>query len=78
MNNYRLRLADYNRGIGLAKAQSNVAMIQGIGSSLSNMIQAGMDRYDDNLAKIATLAQAEPSTLNYLYNKYPRLFRGLR
>lgn len=78
MNNYRLRLADYNRGIGLAKAQSNVAMIQGIGSSLSNMIQAGMDRYDDNLAKIATLAQAEPSTLDYLNIKYPRLFRGLR
>lgn len=77
MNNYRLRLADYNRGIGLAKAQSNVAMIQGIGSSLSNMIQAGMDRYDDNLAKIATLAQAEPSTLDYLRIKYPRLFRGL-
>ena len=49
-------------GLRQAMIDSNVGMIQGIGSSVGNFLQAGSDRYQANQARIAQLAASPYGT----------------
>ena len=46
------------------RINSNVATIQGIGDSVGNFLQQGIDRYDTDQARKMVVAAAEPSTLH--------------
>lgn len=67
-NRWRERLDDYNRGLGQARASSNVAMIQGIGDSLSGLIESGMNNYNRDLDRRALAAASEQGTVERLIN----------
>ena len=63
-----IRNEQLNTRLGLRKAMSdsNVEMIQGIGSSIGNFLQQGVDNYQDRQNRIALLAGAEKGTLERL------------
>ena len=67
-NMWRDRVNEYNRGIGQARASSNVAMIQGIGDSISGLIESGMNNYNRDLDRRALAAASEPGTIERLIN----------
>lgn len=67
-NDWRNRLAEYNRGLGQARAASNVAMIQGIGDSVSGLIESGMNNYNRDLDRRALAAASEQGTVERLIN----------
>lgn len=67
-NDWRNRLTDYNRGLGQARAASNVAMIQGIGDSVSGLIESGMNNYNRDLDRRALAAASEQGTVERLIN----------
>lgn len=78
-NDYLNRRNRFNQSLAQARAANNVALIQGIGSSLSNAIQSGMDRYNDENALIAYAATADKGTLERLLKfGYPFNQRTLR
>ena len=65
-NAYRNQLAEFNRNLAGARAQSNVDMIQGIGSSIGSFLQQGIDNYQNNQLRIALFAGSEKGTLERL------------
>lgn len=65
-NAYRNQLAEFNRNLAGARAQSNVDMIQGIGSSIGSFLQQGTDNYQNNQSRIALFAGSEKGTLERL------------
>lgn len=67
-NDWRNRLTEYNRGLGQARAASNVAMIQGIGDSISGLIESGMNNYNRDLDRRALAAASEQGTVERLIN----------
>lgn len=67
-NHWRERLDDYTRGLGQARASSNVAMIQGIGDSISGLIESGMNNYNRDLDRRALAAASEQGTVERLIN----------
>ncbi len=46
------------------RIESNVGMIQGIGSSIGGFLQSGIDRYDNDQARKMTVAASENGTLH--------------
>ena len=67
-NDWRNRLTEYNRGLGQARAASNVAMIQGIGDSVSGLIESGINNYNRDLDRRALAAASEQGTVERLIN----------
>lgn len=76
-NQYMNDRRNYLAGLATRRSLSNVGLIQGIGSSLSNMIQSGMDRYDNNNEIGVILSAAYPESINYIRRNNPRLARRL-
>ena len=76
-NQYMADRRNYLAGLATRRSLSNVGLIQGIGSSLSNMIQSGMDRYDNNNEIGVILSAAYPESINYIRRNNPRLARRL-
>lgn len=76
-NQYMTDRRNYLAGLATRRSLSNVGLIQGIGSSLSNMIQSGMDRYDNNNEIGVILSAAYPESINYIRRNNPRLARRL-
>ena len=76
-NQYMTDRRNYLAGLATRRSLSNVGLIQGIGSSLSNMIQSGMDRYDNNNEIGVILNTAYPGSQNYMIKVNPRLAKRL-
>lgn len=58
-NDWRDKYNNYMAALAGAKSESNVAMIQGIGSSIGNFLQQGIDRHQMELNRRAYLATAD-------------------
>lgn len=80
-NDWVDRRTAYDRGLGQARASSNVAMIQGIGDSLSGLIESGMNRRDRELDRLALISATEQGTpermLRFGYPFSQRALRGM-
>lgn len=68
-NDWRDRYNNYMAALAGAKSESNVAMIQGIGSSIGNFLQQGIDRYQMGLNRRAYLATADKGN-EMILNRY--------
>jgi len=58
-NDWRDKYNNYMAALAGAKSESNVAMIQGIGNSIGNFLQQGIDRHQMELNRRAYLATAD-------------------
>ena len=68
-NDWRDRYNNYMATIAGGRAESNVAMIQGIGSSTGNFLQQGIDRYQTGLNRRTYLATADKGN-EMILNRY--------
>lgn len=68
-NDWRDKYNNYIAALAGAKSESNVAMIQGIGSSTGNFLQQGIDRYQTGLNRRAYLATADKGN-EMILNRY--------
>lgn len=68
LNTWRNAKNAYKANLAQLKADSNVAMIQGIGDSLTDMLQSGIDRYQNNQAMLAYLAASPYGTAEKLHS----------
>lgn len=68
-NDWRDRYNNYMATIAGGKAESNVAMIQGIGSSIGNFLQQGIDRRQLEKNRSAYLATADKGN-EMILNRY--------
>lgn len=68
-NDWRENYNKYMAALAGAKSESNVAMIQGIGSSIGNFLQQGIDRYQMGLNRRAYLATADKGN-EMILNRY--------
>lgn len=76
-NQYMADRRNYLANLATRRSLSNVGLIQGIGTSLSNMIQSGMDRYDNNNELGVIMNTAYPGSQTYMIKVNPRLARRL-
>ena len=68
-NDWRDRYNNYMAAIAGGRSESNVAMIQGIGNSIGNFLQQGIDRHQMGLNRRAYLATADKGNERIL-NRY--------
>ena len=68
-NDWRENYNKYMAAIAGGRSESNVAMIQGIGSSIGNFLQQGIDRHQMGLNRRAYLATADKGN-EMILNRY--------
>ena len=68
-NDWREKYNNYMAAIAGGRSESNVAMIQGIGNSIGNFLQQGIDRHQMGLNRRAYLATADKGN-EMILNRY--------
>lgn len=70
----RANLMQYKLGLMDANRESNVGMIQALGSSVGNFLQQGIDRYEDRIARGLITATSEHGTPERIAAMVPNFY----